>query len=233
MPDYLQKDLLDKIELIFPNQLKNTDTKAEGINNIFPTWLFGDEAPTYADPSTINCQGLKKINTSQLIPTTSNELKENCEEYTLLKDALQPIFEWQADVLRKVLPEEFKILSQFAETLPSSGNLPVYPFGGFILNINISTRIHRDWKDLRICLVMVFSDCEDGDLVFMEPGIVFSLNNGDIIIFPSSKISHFKLHFKGRRVSLVLHSDNEVQKWVETRNGWKGNSFFSSTDTQD
>lgn len=53
----------------------------------------------HADPSTIIRPGLKKINTSQLIPRTSNELKENCEEYALLKDALQPIFEWQANVV--------------------------------------------------------------------------------------------------------------------------------------
>lgn len=98
------------------------------------------------------------------------------------------------------------------------------------MNLNIATRIHRDWKDLHICLVMVFSDCEGGDLAFMEPGIVFSLNNGDMIIFPSSKISHFNLHFKGKRVSLVLHSDNAVQKWTDSRNGWESNAFFSSTD---
>ena len=183
------------------------------------------------------------------MPRTSNELKENCEEYALLKEALQPIFEWQSNVVRiynhlflspivlydkklqKVLPEEFKILSQFAETLPCSANSPVYPFGGFILNLNISTRIHRDWKDLHICLIIIFSDCEGGDLAFMEPGIVFSLNNADMIIFPSSKFSHFNLHFKGKRVSLVLHSDNMGQKWVESRNGWKHNIFFSSTDS--
>jgi hypothetical protein len=202
-----------------------------------------------ADPSTIIRPGLKKCNTSQLIPRTSNELKEHCEEYALLKDALQPIFEWQANVvniyslfllhillidlyygkLQAVLPEEFKILSQFAETLPCSGDSPVYPFGGFILNLNISTRIHRDWKDLLICLVIVFSDCEGGDLAFMEPGIVFSLNNGDMIIFPSSKISHFNLHFKGKRASLVFHSDNAVQKWIDSRNGWESNVSFSRT----
>ena len=63
---------------------------------------------------------------------------------------------------------------QFAEALPC---YPVYPFGGFILtrDLNISTRIHRNWMDLRICLVIVFSDREGGDLAFMEPGIVFSM----------------------------------------------------------
>ena len=98
------------------------------------------------------------------------------------------------------------------------------------MNLNISTRIHRDWKDHRICLVIVFSDCEGGDLAFMEPGIVFSLNSGDMIIFPSAKISHFNLHFKGKRVSLVLHSDNAAQKWVDSRNGWESNVSFRSTD---
>ena len=40
MPDQLRNDLLDKIELIFPNHLKDTDTRAEGLKNDFPTWLF-------------------------------------------------------------------------------------------------------------------------------------------------------------------------------------------------
>ena len=53
--------------------------------------------------------------------------------------------------------------------------------------------------DLRICLVTVFSDREGGDLAFMELGIVFSLNDGEMIFFPSSKI----IHFKGKKASLV------------------------------
>lgn len=40
MPDQLWNDLFDKIELIFPNHLKDTDTQVEGIENIFPTWIF-------------------------------------------------------------------------------------------------------------------------------------------------------------------------------------------------
>ena len=40
MPDRLRNDLLDKIELIFPNHLKDTDTRTEGLKNVFPTWLF-------------------------------------------------------------------------------------------------------------------------------------------------------------------------------------------------
>ena len=40
MPDQLRNDLLDKIEMIFPNQLKDTNTQEGGIKNTFPTWLF-------------------------------------------------------------------------------------------------------------------------------------------------------------------------------------------------
>lgn len=40
MPDQLRNDLLDKIDLIFPNHLKDTDTRAEGLENVFPTCLF-------------------------------------------------------------------------------------------------------------------------------------------------------------------------------------------------
>ena len=51
-------------------------------------FLQRDEAPIHADPSSIISSVKKKINTSQLIPRTSNELKEHYEEYALLKDAL-------------------------------------------------------------------------------------------------------------------------------------------------
>ena len=40
MPDKVHSDLYDKIKMIFPNQLKDTDTLAESIENIFPTWIF-------------------------------------------------------------------------------------------------------------------------------------------------------------------------------------------------
>jgi hypothetical protein len=120
-------------------------------------------------------------------------------------------------------------LKQTADILPNNEYPPVYPFGGVVVNFNISTRIHRDWKDLDICIVLVISDCEGGELVLYEPGIVLGLWNGDMVIFTSSKTSHFNLHFKGKHASMVFHTDRDLKGWQKDRNGWKKNKMFKSS----
>jgi len=95
---------------------------------------------------------------------------------------------------------------------------------GYVLNINVATKIHRDANDKDICLVIVISsDCEGGELCLMEPGLVLALRNGDAVVFPSCKISHFNQHYKGRRASLVLQSDRWLNGWLNDANGWDGN----------
>ena len=91
-------------------------------------------------------------------------------------------------------------------------DLPAYPFSGFVINFNVATQPHRDVKDLRACAVLVIGSHEGGELVFQEPGLVFPLRKGDLIVFFSGKITHFNLRFKGIRSSLVLHSDGEGKK---------------------
>ena len=90
-----------------------------------------------------------------------------------------------------------------------------------MVNLNVSTLIHRDYQDLKLCLIVVASNCEGGDLCLEKPGVSLQLQNGDVIIFSSSKLSHFNTHFKGIRASLVFHSDVSAKAWVEKRNGWK------------
>jgi len=119
------------------------------------------------------------------------------------------------------------------EILPCNDASPVYPFSGFVINLNVTTRIHRDWGDQDICLVLVIKDGIGGELCLMEPGIVLGLRNGDAVVFASSKISHFNLHFIGKRASLVFHSDASATSWVKDRNGWKHNVYFRTTDSND
>ena len=122
------------------------------------------------------------------------------------------------------------------EILPCSDVSPVYPFGGFVININVTTRIHRDHGDHDICLVLTISDCTGGELCLFEPGIVLGLRTGDAVVFSSAAISHFNLHYKGIRASIVLHSDKRGMDWVADRNGWAHNVFMrthisTSSDT--
>ncbi len=103
---------------------------------------------------------------------------------------------WQ---VKQVLPEDFDIIAQFAEVLPAGGFAPAYPFTGFVINLNVTTKLHRDMGDLKFCLVMVVSeDCTGGDLCFLEPGIRRELRHGDMVLFRSKELSHYNMHFKGK-----------------------------------
>lgn len=114
---------------------------------------------------------------------------------------------------------------------PANDVSPAYPFGGFAINLNVSTRGHRDWGDKDICMVIAITDpdCEGGALCLYESGWKIKLRNGDMVLFTSAKTTHFNLHFKGERASLVFHSDREGDKWVESRNNWKESLFFIGT----
>ena len=41
----------------------------------------------------------------------------------------------------------------------------------------------------------------------VEPGLVLELRNGDAIIFSLGGISPFNLKYKGKRASIVMHTD--------------------------
>lgn len=70
--------------------------------------------------------------------------------------------------------------------------------------------------DDSICVVIEISDnnLEGGELCLMELGLVVNLHCGDAIIFKLSEISHFNLHYKGQRVSLVFLSDKMASSWL-------------------
>lgn len=125
-------------------------------------------------------------------------------------------------------PHTYSELERYSQILPGNEHSPVHPFAGYVVNINVATRIHRDLQDQDICVVLVGSnDCEGGQLVLEEPGLVLDMQSGDIVIFPSHQISHFNMHFKGKRASIVLHSDQKGKEWVHDRNGWQHNTFMT------
>jgi predicted 2-oxoglutarate/Fe(II)-dependent dioxygenase YbiX len=128
--------------------------------------------------------------------------------------------------MKRLLPEEYEILNAYIEVLPGSDDPAFAPFLSIAININVATKAHRDPMDKEICLVLALTNAEGGGLVLHEPGIVVDMKNGDIIIFRSSKITHFNLHYKGSRASIVLHSDQGFDRWVKNRNNWQDNDFF-------
>ena len=58
-----------------------------------------------------------------------------------------------------------------------------------------------------------------------ELGLVVNQRSGDVVIFKSSEISHFNLHYKGQS------SDKMAAGWVENRNGWDHNIFMKTFDS--
>jgi len=58
---------------------------------------------------------------------------------------------------------------------------------------------------------------------------VLGMQSGDVIIFKSAKISHFNLHYIGKRASLVFHTDRAARSWAKDRNGWDHNFFMRTT----
>ncbi len=130
--------------------------------------------------------------------------------------------------LQQLLPNNYQILGQFVDVLPCEEPSPVYPFAGFVINLNVATRVHRDYKDNNICVVISMSDGVGGELCLLELGLVVEMRSGDAIIFKSSQLTHFNMHYRGQRASLVFHSDKMAAKWVEDRNGWQHNIFMKT-----
>lgn len=128
------------------------------------------------------------------------------------------------------LPAEYKVLAQYADILPADAPSAAYPFTSFVINFNVATTLHRDWKDMIFCVVMALSDDEctsGGDLCFVEPGIRLQLRNGDVVMFLSPKLTHFNMHFKGLRASVVMHSDHAGKNWVTNRNNWEKSIYMN------
>ncbi|KAF8905588.1 hypothetical protein CPB84DRAFT_1620085, partial [Gymnopilus junonius] len=100
----------------------------------------GYGAPSTADPSTLQRDGRRPVNTSLNVPRLSKEIKDNQEVYQMLLDALP-----NADVFNIVktpFPRHIS-LPVHQRAVPSKQHyVPVYPFAGFILNVNVSTRMH-------------------------------------------------------------------------------------------
>ncbi|TFK59485.1 hypothetical protein BDN72DRAFT_746041, partial [Pluteus cervinus] len=157
--------------------------------------VHGKDYDPTADPASIQTPGKKRVNSGQFTPRASQELHKHPLLYGLLQQAFSPVFAWIEKMIETHLPAEYEELRKFIDVLPVNDISAASPFAGFVINLNVATHIHRDWQDQSICVVMVISECTGGELVLLEPGIVLNLRCGDMVVFPSSKISHFNTHF--------------------------------------
>jgi hypothetical protein len=103
-----------------------------------------------------------------------------------------------------------------------------FPFIAIVININASSRMHRDKKDHNFCLVMAIGSFTGGALAMLETGLVLPIRQGDIAVFRSGDITHFNLVYEGKRASIVLHSDKMMTNWLRDQNGWGPGEVDSS-----
>jgi hypothetical protein len=108
----------------------------------------------------------------------------------------------------------------YASNLPGN-SLPVAsPFIAIVINVNACSKGHRDPMDHHFCLVIPIGTFTGGALVMLETGLVLYLRQGDMVVFCSGDVTHFNLHYRGKRASLVLHTDKEMESWLRDGNGW-------------
>ncbi|KII89483.1 hypothetical protein PLICRDRAFT_109188 [Plicaturopsis crispa FD-325 SS-3] len=186
----------------------------------------GSSAPTDIHPYQMERDGAR-TNHGQFIPYPSKEMKDHESIYARLKVIFDEVFEWISSELSAHLKDEYEILCQVADVIPGNNRPAGYPFLSVVINLNVQTKAHRDGIDKIMCLVLPIGNHEGGDLCLFEPGIAVKCREGDFMAFPSHRITHFNMHYRGLRASIVLHTDREMDRWVsEGRNGWSNNAAF-------
>ncbi|KAI0057701.1 hypothetical protein BV25DRAFT_1811966, partial [Artomyces pyxidatus] len=180
----------------------------------------GTGAPAGAHPFSIYRTGTLKVNHSQRIPRPLEDIQDDPIRHALIGEVFADLMELIHDNIAHHLPDIYSELCVYVDHLPQAAYSPVYPFGGFVINVSACTRAYCGNKDDTICVVAAFGDWEGGELCLYEPGLVFKMRPGDILIFPSGRLTHFNLHFTGMRGSLVLSTDRSSRQWVQNRNGW-------------
>ncbi|EGO04858.1 hypothetical protein SERLA73DRAFT_149206 [Serpula lacrymans var. lacrymans S7.3] len=114
----------------------------------------GNDAPNDIPPLMMKRKYASRTNYLQLIPYTSKEIQDHADIDQRLKTVFADLFEWINEILATYLPAEYLVLRQHAELLPGNNASAVCPFLGLVVNINVSTKAHRDAKDQLFCLVI-------------------------------------------------------------------------------
>lgn len=160
---------------------------------------------------------------AQFTSMQSTDTEKYMEVYNDLCTNFENVFAWISLKLREHLKDVYDEIRVYADVLSFT---PVHPFSGFVVNFNVVTMAHWDAQDLTACAIIVLGAHEGNELCLHKPGLVFSLQEGDLIVFFSGRITHFNLHFKGLRASLVLHSNRVGKEWAENQMGWAKNGHL-------
>ncbi|KAG1717812.1 hypothetical protein EDB19DRAFT_1652203, partial [Suillus lakei] len=169
-------------------------------------------------------------NSFEFTPYVSVETALNQDLYELVKVIFGDLFQWIQKnicrILHEFLPKEYDLLEASTHIIPGNHHSPVLPFLLLVFNLNVTTKGHRDGKDKHFCLVLPIGVFVGGELVMMETGLVVEVLQGDFIIFPSANITHFNLHYQGRRASAKSKANSKgAQEHLNTVQ--QGNLYIS------
>ncbi|QRV92046.1 DEAD-box ATP-dependent RNA helicase 42 [Ceratobasidium sp. AG-Ba] len=139
--------------------------------------------------------------------------------HAMVQKALRPVIQ----KLRQYIPELMGKHQQVYDSLGPVWNLGSGPFCMTVLNLQLSTKGHRDTSDMvnSICLVLALGDFSGGQLCLFEPGLVLDLLHGTCAAIRSKRDTHFNLDFQGQRYSFVFTSDQVLRRWDKWRNHWE------------
>lgn len=88
--------------------------------------------------------------------------------------------------------------------------------------------IHDDGSDKGGCITVTIGPHQGGELGIHRPKLVLETRNGDFVVFRSDFYSHYNLHYKGKRASVVIHGDKQAVEYQKNEcGGWARNQYFS------
>ncbi|KAI5893001.1 uncharacterized protein SCHCODRAFT_02499351 [Schizophyllum commune H4-8] len=228
----LLDSVVDRIQCLLPSDFDTVDSSAEEYKGFVAIHFtiyckyseHGNEnlpPPEAAHPTRISREGGTRVNVNMRVPRQSHEIREDPLGYQAIATMLKPLFAWVSEnVMQTHLGPVQDELELFLEVLPLREGSPCAPFAGFVLNLGVATDGHRDRGDLRICMVSPLGGWTGGELVLHEARLVLALRAGDLLFFPSNRLTHFNMNCQGQRLSVVAHTDRACNAWVTDGFGW-------------
>ncbi|KZP14040.1 hypothetical protein FIBSPDRAFT_702759, partial [Athelia psychrophila] len=217
-----------ELQIAFPGELYSVDTASDQLFKFLAlhfTWYnkfseSGAGAPDDIHPNQLLKDGSLKVNWGQRQPRESQQIRDHPALYKQVTDIMEDILIFVRGNIRHHLPQAYEELEIHCDFLPYSTPSPVHPFTSMVINLCACTKGHRDHGDKKWCATFTLGDFEGGEICFHESGLVFDSRPGDILVFRSQDETHFNLHVKGTRSTIVFHSDRTMDSWVDNYNRW-------------
>ncbi|TFK16648.1 hypothetical protein FA15DRAFT_711544 [Coprinopsis marcescibilis] len=245
-PPDLFSNAISQYVSIMPGLIGNYDSNAVGQDLPFTAWHFSiynkysavaQDEDVDRHPSTFfnGSQGAQG-NTSTRLPRPSKDCLKHPLQHHQLNEIFQVPFEWTSSQFMHYFPKESGDLIDYLSTVPGQPVVSVFPLPCVAINHNGLCLPHKDSGDSGTAGVVAFleetpgvlnnPERSRGELVIDAAGLVLRLGDGYPVFFPACELVHYNLHYSGRRLSFVFHSDSSAKVWTKDYNGLKNNHYL-------